>query len=70
MQIDPDLPETGRLAWLARRLNRIYAVLRSLQPINTPGIKTSHTVLGVKREITQSTKKEGGDSDGGDARWS
>ncbi len=68
MHIDPDLPETGRLAWLARRLNRIYAVLRSLQPINTPGTKTSHTVLGVKREV-QTKKNEGGDN-GGDARWS
>lgn len=68
MQIDPDLPETGRLAWLARRLNNIYKVLRSLQPINTPKVNTGHTVLGVTRTPTDRDKKQSGD-DGGDARW-
>ena len=70
MQIDPDLPETGRLAWLARRLNRIYAVLRSLQPVNNPDMRTGHTALGVtQRPKTEPGAKSGGDDDGGGARW-
>ncbi len=67
MQIDPDLPETGRLAWLARRLNRIYAVLRSLQPVNDPKTRTGHTVLGVTRAPKEDAKRAEGDDN--EARW-
>jgi hypothetical protein len=49
MNLDPDLPETGRLAWLARRLNRINQALRSLQPVQGPDILTGHSALGVTR---------------------
>lgn len=68
MNIDPDLPETGRLAWLARRLNRIYAVLRSLQPVNTPDTNTSHTVLGVTRR-PRAGKTTGAAGKDDEARW-
>jgi hypothetical protein len=68
MQIDPDLPETGRLAWLARRLNRIYAVLRSLQPVNSPDIETTRTMLGTVKRPTDG-KTSGAGDDSGDARW-
>ena len=67
MNIDPDLPETGKLAWLARRLNRINANLRSLQPINTPDSLTGHTVLGTTRRSQAKAVKQTTDDDG--ARW-
>lgn len=69
IRTDPDLPETGRLAWLARRLNRINETLRSLQPVNTPETTVSHTALGTSRRVKESEKTiSSGDEDDG-ARW-
>ena len=68
MNLDPDLPETGRLAWLARRLNHVNAHLRSLQPVSTPEELITHTALGVVRRIKPGSKGSAiGEDDG--ARW-
>lgn len=69
IRIDTDLPETGRLAWLARRLNHINEALRSLQPVNTPDIKVTHTAIGTShRSETSGNAVSDGDEDDG-ARW-
>jgi len=68
MNLDPDLPEVGRLAWLAKRLNRINAQLRSLQPVNSPDILTGHTALGVTHRLKAVSKSATSGEDDG-ARW-
>jgi len=68
MNLDPDLPEVGRLAWLARRLNHVNATLRSLQPINTPDELISHSALGVTRRVKPKGGADTADEDSG-ARW-
>lgn len=69
IRIDPDLPETGRLAWLARRLNRIYEALRSLQPVNTPETNVTHSAIGTSVKTKPTGKSESGADDDNGARW-
>lgn len=61
-EIDPDLPENGPMSWLARRLNRINANLRSLRPSSSIDSLTDHTAVGVTRRPKATTVQQPGSS--------
>lgn len=69
IRLDPDLPETGRLAWLARRLNHINEALRSLQPVNTPESKVTHSAIGTSIKTNPSAKAAAASDDDDGPRW-
>ena len=62
MELDSDLPESGPLGWLARRLNKINAHLRSLRPASSIDMKTDHTAIGVVRRPKATNVEEGAPS--------
>jgi len=60
------LPEKGRFAALIREHNKVVEDIQSLQPIESLGVETQHTRLGVIRKVKPSVSEGTG---GGDPVW-